>query len=264
MRLPSVAGKFYPGNKNDLNQELSRRFEGTAISERNVLGAVVPHAGYMYSGSTAACVYSSLPEADTFVLIGPNHTGYGSPVAVSSETWSTPLGEVSPDNEYIKALPKKIIDIDEKAHKYEHSIEVQLPFLQYRFKEFSIVCICLGMQDEETAIDVGMEIAEAAKKINKKIVVIASSDFSHYEPDKVARENDGYYIKSILDMDIHSFYRRLKERSASVCGYGTIAAMLAAVKNFGAKKAALLKYSTSGDVTGDLSAVVGYAGIVVE
>ncbi len=264
MRAPAVAGQFYPRNKNDLNDELSRCFEGTAISERDVLGAVVPHAGYMYSGSTAAHAYSSLPKVDTFVLIGPNHRGYGSPVAVSSETWSTPLGEVSSDREFIKALPKKIIDVDEKAHKHEHSIEVQLPFLQYRFNEFSIVCICLGMQDEETAIDVGMEIAEAARKVNKKIIVLASSDFSHYEPDKKARENDGYYIRSILDMDIHGFYRKLNERSASVCGYGAIAAMLSATKSLGAKKAALLKYSTSGDVTGDLSAVVGYAGIIVE
>ncbi len=270
MRAPAVSGQFYPRSKNDLLGEISRCFAGVPLLDKPnnihpyLIGAVVPHAGYMYSGNTAAYVYSALPKADTFVLIGPNHTGYGSPVSVSSENWTTPLGEVSSDREFIKALPKRIIDLDESAHKYEHSIEVQLPFLQHRFREFSIVPICMGMQDEETALDVGMELAEAARKVNRKVVIIASSDFTHYMPDKVARENDGYYINSILALDVPAFYRRLYERNASVCGYGAIAAMLTATKELGAKKATLLKYSTSGDTTGDLAAVVGYAGIIVE
>ncbi len=263
MRAAAVSGQFYPGSKNDLSREISRCFAGIDLSERTALGAVVPHAGYMYSGNTAAYVYSVLPEADTFVMLGPNHTGYGSPISVSSEIWSTPLGEVKPDLEFIRALPKKIIDMDESAHRYEHSLEVQLPFLQYKFEEFNIVPICIGMQDEETAMDVGLEIAYAVRKSNKKIVIIASSDFTHYKPDKVARDNDEYFIKSILYLDIPDFYRRLYERHASVCGYGPIAAMLAATKNLGAKNATLLKYSTSGDITGDLSAVVGYAGIII-
>ncbi|MCZ7383603.1 MAG: MEMO1 family protein [Candidatus Methanoperedens sp.] len=264
MRAPAVSGQFYPRSKNDLDREISRCFEGVPPSERQVLGGVVPHAGYIYSGNTAAFVYSALPKADTFVLLGPNHTGYGSPVSVSGESWSTPLGEVGSDSEFIKALPKRIIDLDEAAHKYEHSIEVQLPFLQHRFGDFNIVPICMGMQDEETALDVGMELVEAIRKVRKKVVIIASSDFTHYKPDKVARENDAYYISSILEFDIPGFYRKLYERSASVCGYGPIAAMLTATKKLGAKKASLLKYSTSGDTTGDLAAVVGYAGIVVE
>lgn len=264
MRAPAVSGQFYPHSKNDLSRDLERCFANAPSAERAVLGAVVPHAGYMYSGSTAAYVYSTLPEADTFVMLGPNHTGYGSSVAVSSETWSTPLGEARSDIEFIRALPGRIIDLDESAHKYEHSLEVQLPFLQHRFKKFNIVHICMGMQDEETAMDVGHEIAEAARKVDKKIVIIASSDFTHYKPDKVARENDAYFIEPILGMDIPDFYRRLQERNASVCGYGPIAAMLAATKSLGAKKATMLKYSTSGDVTGDTSAVVGYAGIIME
>ncbi len=264
MRHPAVSGQFYPRNKNDLNREISSCFADIPVLTRAVLGAVVPHAGYMYSGKTAACVYSALPGAETFILLGPNHTGQGSPVAVSCETWSTPLGEVESDIEFIRALPKRIIDIDENAHRYEHSIEVQLPFLQHRFKGFKIVPVCMGMQDEETAIDVGNELSEAAGKVDKKIVIIASSDFTHYRPDKVARENDAYYIEPILDLDVSGFYRRLYERAASVCGYGPIAAMLSASKNLGAKKATLLRYSTSGDTTGDLSAVVGYAGVIVE
>jgi AmmeMemoRadiSam system protein B len=264
MRTPAVSGQFYPRGKNDLRKEISRCFANIPLKERPVLGAVVPHAGYMYSGITAAHVYSALPEAETFVLIGPNHTGHGSPVSVSSETWGTPLGEVNSDLEFIKALPKKIIDTDESAHRYEHSIEVQLPFLQYRFRDFNIVNICMGMQDEETALEVGMEISEAVSRVKKKVVIIASSDFSHYKPDKVAREDDAYFIDPILALDTTEFYRRLYERAASVCGYGPIAAMLSSSKNLGAKHATLLKYSTSGDTTGDISAVVGYAGIVVE
>ena len=264
MRAPAVSGQFYPRSKKDLEREISRCFEGAPMGEKAVIGAVVPHAGYMYSGNTAAYVYSALPKADTFVFLGPNHTGYGSPVSVSEESWSTPLGEVGSDSEFIRALPKRIIDIDETAHKYEHSIEVQLPFLQHRFGGFSIVPICMGMQDEETALYVGMELAEAVRKVRKNVVIIASSDFTHYKPDKAARENDSYYINSILEFDVPAFYRKLYERNASVCGYGAIAAMLTATKALGAKKATLLKYSTSGDTTGDLAAVVGYAGIVVE
>lgn len=264
MRAPAVSGQFYPRGKNDLSREMSRCFEKIEIKERPVIGAVVPHAGYIYSGQTAAHVYSALPDAETFVMIGPNHTGHGSPVSVSSETWSTPLGEVNSDLEFIRSLPKKIIDTDESAHRYEHSIEVQLPFLQHRFRDFKIVTICMGMQDEETALEVGAEISEAVRRVKRKVVVIASSDFSHYKPDKVAREDDAYFIKAILAMDISGFYSRLFERNASVCGYGPIAAMLSAVKNLGARHSTLLKYSTSGDTTGEISAVVGYAGIIVE
>ena len=263
MRTPAVAGQFYPESKNDLLLHLSRCFEGLSVKEKEVLGCVVPHAGYIYSGKTAACVYAVLPRADTYVLIGPNHTGYGTPVSVSREIWSTPLGEVRSDTELIDALPGTIIYIDEAAHIYEHSIEVQLPFLQYRFNEFEIVSICMGLQDEETALDVGSEIAEAVLRVNKKVVIIASSDFTHYRPDDVARKNDTYFVKPVLGLDISEFYRRLKERNASVCGSGPIAAMLAASRHLGASKAVLQKYSTSGDTTGDVSAVVGYAGIIV-
>lgn len=264
MRFPAVAGQFYPSGKNDLASELSRCFTGLSGIERPVLGAVVPHAGYRYSGRTAAHVYDVLPEADTFIILGPNHTGYGSPVSVSRENWSTPMGEVSSDAGLIDALPKKIIDIDETAHRYEHSIEVQLPFLQHRFSGFGIVPVCMRMQDEETAIEVGEEIAEAISRIGKKVVIIASSDFTHYQPDNIARENDAYFMDSIMKMDVPAFYRKLYERSATVCGYGPVSAMLAATKKLGATKAKLLDYSTSGDTTGDLSGVVGYAGIIVE
>jgi len=265
MRQTTVAGQFYPLSPKSLKKDLSRCFSGLDISQRNVIGAVVPHAGYMYSGAVAAHAYAVLPEADTFILLGPNHTGYGSAVAVSQEIWSTPLGDVETDLELAKFLEGSIVDFDETAHRYEHSIEVQLPFLQYRFaNDFRILPICMGMQDEETAVEVGSEIARAVQKTGRKVVIIASSDLTHYQPADIAHDIDHYLIAAILDMDVPELYRRIAEKYASACGYGPIAAMLTAAGALGGKTGTLLNYATSGDVTGDTSAVVGYSAIIVE
>ncbi|HEY3360555.1 MAG TPA: MEMO1 family protein [Methanosarcina sp.] len=265
MRQPAVAGQFYPLRSENLEEELKKCFEGLEIRERNILGAVCPHAGYVYSGKIAAHVYAVLPKADTYVLFGPNHTGYGSPVSVSMETWKTPLGTLEVDRELAEGLLGSIIDADELGHRYEHSIEVQLPFLQYRFdQDFKILPICLGMQDEETAIEVGNLIANLVLESGKKVTFIASSDFTHYQPANLAREIDNEIIESILDLDISGIYERLYRRNASVCGYGPISAMLIASQKLGANRAELLNYSNSGDVSGDMNAVVGYAAIIVE
>lgn len=264
LRQPAVAGQFYPGTLKYLKRELSRCFSDMHERTVDVIGAVVPHAGYVYSGIPAAHVFAVLPEADTYVLLGPNHTGMGSLVAVSQDTWSTPLGEVTADKYLIKKLAGGIIDLDETAHRYEHSIEVQLPFLQYRFSHaFQIVPICMGLQDQETAVEVGDQIFRAVQDSDKKIVIIASSDFSHYVPDTAARDTDKYLIESIQALDVDEFYRRIAERNASACGYGPISAMLTASKALGAQTCTLLKYATSADVSGDISGVVGYAGIIV-
>ena len=231
----------------------------------SAIGAIVPHAGYTYSGTTAAYVYAVLPEVDTYIIIGPNHTGSGSMVAVSREAWSTPFQEFPVDKELVEMIGGGIIDLDETAHRYEHSIEVQLPFLQYHFShDFSIVPICMGLQDKETALEIADQIAQAVKKLNRSVVVIDSSDFSHYVPDSMARDIDNYLIESILDLDIDEFYLRLTERNASVCGYGPISVMLGVSKALGASTGTLLNYATSGDVTGDTTGVVGYAGIIIE
>lgn len=265
MRQTIVAGQFYPLNQKSLKKELSRCFKDAAILEKPILGAVVPHAGYTYSGEVAAHAYAQLPVADTYIFFGPNHTGYGSPVALSQDTWTTPLGEVRTDQDIGKLLAGTIIDFDELAHHFEHSIEVQIPFLQHRFDhDFKILPICMGLQDEETAVEVGREVARASKEAGKKVVFIASSDFTHYESADIARENDSYLIEPIMKMDIPEFYRRREEKNISACGFGPIAAMLSATMEFGASKVSLIKYATSGDVTGDMSGVVGYAAIVVE
>ncbi len=265
MRQPTVAGQFYPLRPENLEKELKHCFEGLEIRERNILGAVCPHAGYVYSGRVAAHVYAALPKTDTYILFGPNHTGYGSPVSVSTDTWKTPLGILEVDRELADGLSGSIVDADELGHRYEHSIEVQLPFLQYRFdQDFRILPICLGMQDEETAIEVGALIANLVSKNGKKVAFIASSDFTHYQPASLARETDNEIIEAILDLDVSGIYERLYRRNASVCGYGPISAMLTASKKLGATRAELLNYSNSGEVSGDMNAVVGYAAIIVE
>ncbi|MEM4472091.1 MAG: MEMO1 family protein [Archaeoglobaceae archaeon] len=258
MRKPAVAGTFYPSRKEELERML-RKFTNPRKDPR-VIACISPHAGYIYSGKTAGIVHSMLPDAETFVIVCPNHTGYGLPVAVSKETWLTPLGKVESDLEFIKALPKKIIAEDEDAHIDEHSGEVQIPFLQFLHSNFKIVVICLRLQDEDTAKDVSDEIIEAEKKTGRKIVVVASSDMHHYLPDQECRKRDKLIIDAILSMDVARYYRKIYEMDASVCGYGAIAVAM----NYASKKnasAELVDYSTSGDVA-DKSYVVGYAGIV--
>jgi hypothetical protein len=257
MRHPAVAGSFYPSNRESLLAML-RDFTRDAKDE-SVIACVSPHAGYVYSGRTAGRVLSLLPDVDTFVILGPNHSGVGLPVAVSTETWVTPLGEVEVDSEFVGALPKVVVAVDESAHRYEHSLEVQVPFLQYLHDDFKIVPICLGLQDEETAIEVAEEILEAEKRTGKKVVVIASSDMHHYLPDDECRRLDGIVIDAILSMDLGRYYKTIYDLQASVCGYGCIAVAMQYAKRKGAR-AELVDYSTSGDVA-DRSAVVGYAGI---
>ncbi|MGM0771605.1 MAG: MEMO1 family protein [Halobacteriota archaeon] len=264
MRQPTVAGQFYPLSPKNLKKEVSRCYQGIEITPRDVIGAVVPHAGYIYSGKVAASVYANLPKADTYIFFGPNHTGYGSPVSMSQDTWNNSLGDIETDREIGKLLAGTIIDMDEIAHRFEHSIEVQIPFLQHRFgNDFKILPICMGMQDEETAVEVGQEVARAAKESGKKVVFIASSDMSHYVSAEHADRVDHYLIDAILDMDVSEFYRRRAEENISACGYGPISAMLIAAKEYGAKSTELIRYANSGEVSGD-PMVVGYAGIIVE
>ena len=263
MRIPVFAGQFYPSNPRTLKKDIKSYFSGITIKpDPAITGAVVPHAGYMYSGRTAAHVYAALPNADTFVIIGPNHTGYGSMVSVSADTWRTPLGDVDSDLDLIESLPRRIIDVDESAHQYEHSIEVQIPFLQTLFKDFKIVSVCMGLQDEETARDVSDELMDAISETDKKVVVIASSDFTHYKPAAVAYDIDHYVLDPLLELNVTEFYSRIRERDASVCGHGPIAVMMRVCRGLGANSARLLNYSNSGDVQ-PMAEVVGYAGVVV-
>ncbi|RZN42203.1 MAG: MEMO1 family protein [Methanophagales archaeon ANME-1-THS] len=265
MRRAVVAGAFYEGERRSLMNQLQNCFSGIPREkDEGIIGAVVPHAGYMYSGRVAASVYAKLPRADSFVILGTNHQGIGSLIAVSKEAWGTPLGEVEVDQAFVDALPKQLIDVDETAHRYEHSIEVQLPFLQYLFdKNFQFVPIAIALTDEETVREIGDDLAHTIAQIDKKVVLIASSDFSHYEPDRIAREKDGYVIEAIKELNVAKFYKRVYERNVTACGIAPIAVMLHAAKKLGATEGNVVTYATSGDITGDTQAVVGYGGIII-
>jgi len=273
IRHAYAAGTFYPSNDKELKNLIEHCFTHEkfgcgfprAEERKKTIGIVAPHAGYVYSGYVAAHAYKELAESgkpETIIILGPNHTGYGSGVALMNEgIWETPLGGIEIDNELANKILKsaEIIDVDEMAHTYEHSIEVQLPFLQYIFDNFKIVPICMMLQDIETSREVGKAIAKACK--DKDVRIVASSDFTHYEPHESAEEKDSLAIERIKKIDAEGFYKVINERSISICGPGPIMSLIFAARELDVKNAKLLKYMTSGDVTGDKRAVVGYAAI---
>jgi AmmeMemoRadiSam system protein B len=220
----------------------------------------------MYSGAVAANAYFELAldgKPDTVVVLGPNHTGYGSALALVDEgVWRTPLGDVEVDGEVAGEIVRetRLVDVDELAHRYEHSIEVQLPFLQYLYgSAFKFVPLCFQLQDLASAVEVGNALAEVLAERNA--VVIASSDFTHYEPQASAARKDNNALRAVEAMDAKQFLAIVEEQNVTACGYGPIAALITAAKGLMAKEAKLLQYKTSGDVTGDKSSVVGYAAV---
>lgn len=277
MRPPVVSGQFYAGTRSTLlkqidqcytNQHGPGKIPKVKAGMRKLIGLISPHAGYMYSGPVAAHGFARMAEdgcPKSIVIIGPNHTGAGSGVSImTSGSWNTPLGEAQIDeglSEEIKQA-SDTIDVDMVAHAYEHSIEVQLPFLQHLFDEkFKIVPICMMLQDERTSMEVGDAIAKAS--MGKDIVIVASTDFTHYESQRSAVEKDKKVINRILAIDPLGVVRTVDEEGITMCGYGPVSAMLQAAKKLGARKAELLKYATSGDTAGPMAQVVGYASVAV-
>jgi len=276
LRYPAVAGSWYAGTPDRLRKQIEELFmhrlgpgiPPSVVEEgpRNLVGLVVPHAGYMASGPVAAHAYYRLAKdgkPDVVVIFGPNHTGHGSALSIMNEgAWRTPLGDVEIDSETANQIlsTSSIIDVDDRAHVYEHSIELQLPFLQYLYgSEFKFVPICFMRQDLESSREVGKAVAEALK--GKNGLVIASSDLTHYEPQERAEKKDKIAIDAALEMDEERYYRAVESYGISTCGYGPVIADIIAAKELGATKSELLCYKTSGDVLGDRSAVVGYASI---
>lgn len=273
IRRPAVSGLFYAGTVGELQEQIGWCYRhelgpGTipqvnSIGLRRLVAMVVPHAGYYYSGPVAAHAYKELAEDgifDTAVILGPNHTGYGGPVSVWAEgRWSTPLGDVEVDKKLAQRLLGDVIRADETAHVHEHSIEVQLPWLQYLYGKVRIVPVVMLAQDLETARTVGKSIAQAGGNL----IVIASSDLTHYEPHSVAMEKDSSVIEAVIALDEEELYERCERLRCTMCGYGPVAAAMVASKEMEGDKASLLKYATSGDTSGDFSRVVGYGSIVI-
>ena len=273
IRTPAVAGMFYPGEKNKLTKLIEDCFlhpfgPGEKPPKQNgekILGVICPHAGYVYSGPIACNSFYSISSEtpELFIIIGPNHWGIGRNVATMKDCkWETPLGTVEVDSESAEKISQlsQNIESDFFSHTREHSLEVQIPILQKTFSNFKILPISLINQSKEVAEDVGLAMASIAKK--KKVMIIGSSDFTHYETNEFAHEQDLALIKPILEMDVDGFYEVLQKRKVTACGYGAMASTIIACKELGATKGELLKYATSGDVTGDTSSVVGYGSIV--
>ena len=275
VRKPAVSDMFYPGAAKELLEQIEWCYEHelgpgalpqvNITGQRKVVALVIPHAGYVYSGPVAAHAYKELANdgiPGTVVIIGPNHTGYGAAVSVWAKgAWKTPLGEIEIDGELAGNLLDGIIQADDTAHLYEHSIEVQIPWLQHLYKkEIKIVPITMLAQDIDIAKKVGYVISQA----RNNIVIIASSDFSHYEPQSAAIEKDRSMIEAIINLDEEELYQQRELLNSTMCGFGPVASAIVAAKEMQAKEATLLKYATSGDATGDFSRVVGYASIVLK
>ncbi len=265
-REAAVAGRFYPESEKLLKRQIKGFMDERAKKEEAV-GIVSPHAGYVYSGKVAGAIYSRIIPTETFILIGPNHTGRGAPSSIMTKgKWKTPLGSIEIDSDIAKEIlsESKNLEDDDKAHRYEHSLEVQLPFLQYLRREFRFVPIVLSHTDIGICKEIGEAISRVIKSGEMKVIVIASSDMTHYEPRKIVEDKDREAIKAILKLSEKELSEKVNALDISMCGYAPVATTLVACKELGAKKAELIQYMTSGDVSGDYSTVVGYAGIIIK
>ena len=281
VRTPAVAGRFYPDKAEDLLRDVHKYTSPSSTELRphtvSAIGCIAPHAGYMYSGSVAGAVYSHIEIPQTCIVLCPNHTGRGSPVATMADTrWQTPLGVVDADQDLAIQLMAgfPLLAEDSAAHRYEHAIEVQLPFLQAARRAGSspgnallIVPIVLGTGELEELLGLGEALADVVKGEQNqglsKVLIIASSDMNHYESDKITRRKDQMAIDRVLALDACGLWEVVMRERISMCGFGPTVVMLTAAKLLGATSAELIRYATSGEVSGDFESVVGYAGIVL-
>ena len=265
VRQPAVAGRFYPGDPETLRRDI-HQYVAVTGNKIHAIGCVAPHAGYMYSGHVAGAVYARLELPKRYVILCPNHTGVGEPLAIMSEgSWRTPLGNVAIDTPLAKALMNRfpLLSEDEIAHRAEHALEVQLPFLQELAGDFKFVPITVGTGRFDALSALGITLAEIIQQEAERVLIVASSDMNHYEDDENTRIKDALAIEQVLSLNPQGLYQTVQAQHISMCGYGPTIAMLTAALRMGATSAELVKYATSGDVSGDREHVVGYAGIAV-
>lgn len=265
IRPPAVAGRFYPSNPEELLREI-RSYTISTGEKLRALGCVAPHAGYVYSGRIAGAVYGRLELPKRFIILCPNHTGIGEPLAIMSEgRWQTPLGEVQVDSNLAGALKNEFPQLSEDvmAHHAEHALEVQLPFLQALVEDLAFVPIAVGVGRFEVLEELGNALGRVIAAEQERPLIIASSDMNHYESDSITRLKDHKAIDRLLALDARGLYDIVRREDISMCGYGPAVAMLTAANGLGARQAQVIKYGTSGDISGDRDLVVGYAGIAV-
>ena len=266
LRLPAVAGRFYPSDPAELTA-LIRKY--TITDPRQPPGPVraclVPHAGYVYSGHVAGAVFARIALPRKIIILGVRHYPRGEPAAIlSSGAWRTPLGDARIDEALAEALKKAcpLLREDRVAHSAEHSLEVQLPFLQALAPDFTFVPVALGTVRFEHLVEVGGGIARVLEASKENILLLTTSDLNHYEDDATTRIKDGKAIEQLMALNSRGLYDTCRNEEISMCGLGPATAMLTALTELGAKKVELVKYATSADVSGDRDAVVGYAGMI--
>ncbi len=266
-RKTVYAGTWYPGTEESIRKAIDSFLPTKKVAATKAIGIMVPHAGWLYSGKVAAQVYAGTRIPGTVIMIGPNHTGQGYMVSLSdSDTWDTPFGAVSLSRtlcQRITELCGGTVSLDDSAHSREHSLEIQLPFLQYFRKDVKIVPIILATQSPEICRILGEGIAGAIKESKEEILILASSDMTHYESLADAKKKDTLAIGEIIALQPDKLLQTVSKHEISMCGVAPAAVMLHAAKILGAAKAELISYDTSGTVTGDYKEVVGYAGVIV-
>lgn len=265
IRHPAVAGQFYSDDPRQLRAEMARLVP-VDVPKRKVIGIVAPHAGYLYSGGVAGALYGAIELPETVIVIGPNHHGFGAAVALYPDgEWLTPFGTVPVGGHLAQLLRKHLplVEVDSTAHRFEHSLEVQVPFLQYLRNDLTIVPLCLGFGDYERCQQLGEGIARAIGDFGDEVLIIASSDMTHYEPAAVARQKDQLAVAEMLALNPLGLHQVCRRQGITMCGVIPATVMLVAARSLGATKAELIRYATSGDVTGDNSQVVAYAGLAV-
>ncbi len=265
IRKPAVSGQFYPSNPAALEKEVRSYFD-TDVKPVKALGIVSPHAGYIYSGRVAGEVFCRVEVPERVVIMGPNHRGRGTDAAVmSSGKWSMPMGDVTLDTELAGKLisSSKLVKENESAHAMEHSLEVQVPFVQAIRDDFLLTPLALGHLSLSECLKLGEALAAAIKEIKEDVLIVASSDMTHYEPHESAKEKDMDAVEHILNLDPEGLYDTVRGRGITMCGVLPVTVMLKAAIVLGAKKAELIDYKTSGETSGDYGSVVGYAGLIV-
>ena len=265
VRHPAVAGRFYPKDPGALMADVLS-YLSPEETKVDALGCVVPHAGYVYSGRIAGDVFAKINIPRRCVILCPNHTGLGRPLAIMSEgTWETPLGSVPIASDLANALKDSFSPLteDSEAHHAEHAIEVELPFLQTLRPEVTFVPVALGTGQFDLLEAFGVALSTVILAQAEPVLIVASSDMNHYENDEITRKKDARAIEQILALDPRGLFDVVRRENISMCGFGPTVTMLTAVKRLGTPSVELVSYATSGDVSGDREMVVGYAGLVV-
>jgi len=265
IRKAQFAGNWYPGNPGALRADLST-YLGQGADGKKSVAVVAPHAGYMYSGPVAGAVYARVEVPEIVVVLAVNHRGVGAPAAVmAAGSWETPLGRVPVEEDFVLRLMRNtaLLQDDARAHEKEHSLEMHLPFLQQRNPGFRLVPICLQQLSYPACLELGGGLAKTIKESPRGVLLVASTDMTHFETRESARKKDMTAIQRVLEVDPEGLYQTVQKSRISMCGYIPTTAVLCACRELGVRKGELVRYTTSGEVSGDFSSVVGYAGILL-